>query len=628
MATKEDVRSDLWQEAQDTIAEYGPRDQLLDRLEELYFHPDDYPKAEETAAKDDEVIEIVHMPRASNVIELIQDMMAAAGYNIAVAASDLTPKARKLAEQAEMFCRETLRQSQEQQATDFVGQLAWYVGMRGAGAARVQVRPEWMEEGKPDPEKDPWGMAKRIPIQVQLRDPRNLYPALGRDGLIFIIEKQQRTVRDIRRTYGEHVLEKRQPADMVDWIEYWDAERYQFWADGEAMGAKKGQGRGQGPFPHQYGRNPYVYHFARQTGKAEPEKRMRPILQAMRPVIERADMLDSMEHTFIAHYIGTGWKTVSKDGKLGFDPTPGRVHRLKEGEDIQPIQAGRTPLELEIAQSKLDGHFERGTFPATFYGSDPGRVISGFAISLLHQAGQAKLQPMVSAIERLMRDICVNILAVAEKQVATLVQGKVPFYVMEKSEGQFTQSEKTLDAAGLKGFYPVEVSLGDLVPQDRITEMQLAMQERQEGPHGMPLLSDATILESHKIAESPELERKKILLQQVRSSPELVGLEAQLLIAKEREALREELNGLDVDVFAAENQIRMGQPLTAPQQVLEAPPGGPPPPYIPPAPGVAAPIGGVAPEVMPPEMLGAQPGPPQPQQVPPPPPFPVLEDLE
>ena len=172
--SKETRRQELWEQAEDIIAENGPRDAMLDKVESLYFDPDTPVSQNEEQQKDDEIIEIVKMPWASNVIELIQDMMARAGYSIAAAAASSKTRHQALAEQTERLLKSVINQSQEHQGQDFLGVLAWTVAIRGAVAGRVQMFLDWMEQTAA--RDDPWTMQQFLTCKIEIRDQTHVHP--------------------------------------------------------------------------------------------------------------------------------------------------------------------------------------------------------------------------------------------------------------------------------------------------------------------------------------------------------------------------------------------------------------------------------------------------------------------
>ena len=583
MATKTERLAELYERCTDTVDSYSERDTMLDKLEDYYFV--ELTDEEQNPA---EGIEVVKLPLGTNVIDLIQDLVANAEYTISVPALGTKPTHRANADSTEKFLHAVLDQSGRAQRQDLTGRAAWIGSMRGAVAGRVQVVDGWFSRD----EKNKREIGRKLPILVQLRDPRSMYPEFGLDGLTYVVEKSTRAVRDVRKSYGEKMLEGKEPSEEVEWIEYWDDKVFCYWAGGQPC-RRAGKG-GMGPWPHLYGGMPYVYEFTRQTGRLEPEKRARPFLEAMTEVIDRLNMLMSQDATFAAQTIGTAWmvisETIGQENGPDLDLGNGAMNYLQPGEDIRPIQAGRKPPEIAELQMKLDAVLERGTFPGSLYGEDPGRVMAGYAINLLNQSGQVKLNPIVTAIERLIASLCENVLMVAEHYVSRMVDGPIPFYWVDDLEGEDGdtvrgQKEHKFDADNLKGIYRVEVNIGDLMPADEAANMQLAQQARAPGVHGLPLLSDETIADKYLKVRSPADERERIAREMARNDPEVLALERAVLVAEAKKELIETLTDLDVDVESVLAQVEAGMnpqqnqlemPAQLPPELMpQAGPGGP-----------------------------------------------------
>lgn len=577
MTKKQSTAKELLEIAQETINDYSERDSDLDLLEPYYFlegHKDKERKAQQ------EGIEIVHLPYGTNVVDLIQDMLSQAELTITVPAASEGSQDKKTADTAEDFIRATMQQSERAQHQRLIDRAAWLLAMRGAIAGRVMAIENWMQKGEQGYE-----VGKRVPLLFQLRDPRYVYPAFGLDGLAYIVEKKRRTIRDVRITLGDNsLLPGKKPSTEVEWIEYWDDHQYCYWMDGKPV-EKAGKA---GPWPHLYGGLPYAFEFARQTGKLDPEQRARPILKAIDHVIDRMELLDTAEATFISQYNGDAIVAKVHD-EIEVDTRPGAVNYIEPDESIDWLRSGRQPIETQQAYSKYQGQFEKGTFPSSMYGIDPGRIMAGFAISLLNQSGQARLSPIVKALEDLLSTLGEHALMIAESYLTPLVGGPIPFYVYGETEDESgskraTRKQNKLDAKRLGGFYFVEVTIGELMPADEQANVVLAGRVRQPGPDGRPLLSWETTVDKFGLVSSPSEERDRIDREAAWNDPEIAALRRALYVAEVRAELEEELLKLDIDP----EQILAAAQMGAGEQPPE---GGAMPPGLPS-------------EIMPPAMQG------------------------
>jgi hypothetical protein len=542
---------ELFNKCNQTIENYGTRDSDLDALTKYYFL--DY----EAEGEQQEGIEVVHLPLVTNAIDLVQDLLGSADLALTVPSASEKASDKKLADTEEKFLRRMLEQSARFQHQDLIRRAAWSAAMRGAVCGRVMVVTDWLEAEEME-------QVTKLPILFQLRDARHIYPEFGLDGLSYIVERQTRFVRDIRQTYGDKFLSDYDPNTEVEWIEYWDATDYAYFAGGESVKSAA----------HLYGGIPYSYKFCRQTSDLDPAKRSRPFIAGLTNVVERMDALSSMEATFIANYIGSSWLVTSDETDWKLDLTPGAINYLRDGEEVKPLQGNRKQIEIDEMYGKLQSVWERGTFPHTMYGGDPGRQMSGYSINLLNQGGRIRLQPMITAIEDMVAELCGHALMIAENYVTKTTDKPIAFnwYTTKETEDGTEYRAKdvlSLDAKLLGGEYHVEVAMGDLLPQDEVGNVALATQARTPGVDNRPLLSDETILEKYKMVDDTADERMRIDRQEAWAAPELGELRRAVLVAEMKEELIERLQELDVDVDLILESLGQGQVQQPQQQQLD-----------------------------------------------------------
>ncbi len=597
---------ELWELCTQTIDKYSERDSDLDDLEDYYFL--ESTKDDEAKAKE-EGIELVHLPHGTNVVDLVQDLLVSTELTVTVPAKSENVTDKSLADVAELYLQTILEQSERVQRITMLSRAAWTVAMRGAVAGRVVPVKRWLEKQKDSDEDTAYEVKDRVPFLIQLRDARQVYPEFGLDGLAFVVDQWKRTVQDVRDSYGDDVLRGKKLTEEVEWREYWDARQYCYWADGEPV--PHPDSGGDGPWPHGLGGIPYAFEFARQTAKAEPEKRARPFLAAMRAVIDRMDRLDSMEHTFVGQYIGSSWLVNTQQNQESFrlDLRPGAINYLEPEDRVTPLQGGRTPIELDKARGKLETMFERGTFPGSLFGQDPGRVMAGYAINLLNQSGQVRLNAMVAAIERLFESLLSNVLMASETWLCPAIGGAVPFTRLVQSEdgggrGYNVRQENSFDARKLDGNHQVSVQVGEILAADEQVNLQMALAARTPGPDQRPLLSDETIFEKFKLGTNQAEERERIERQMALSHPAVQQLTMTLNAIKALEALAKPLKKYKVDVGLIIEQLTAElQPQPEPEPEPEPQPEPMPP-------------GAMLPEEMPPEMPPMEQAPPMGEEPP------------
>lgn len=567
---------ELYGLADDTIAEYATRDTIFDELERYYFLELD----KEDKAALEEGVEVVHLPYASNAIDLVQDLVVDAALTLAVPAMATGPTAKQFADTAEKYILSIIQQSERAQKQILLARASWLAAMRGCVAGRVMAIPKWLSKT----EDGTWEAGQRVPLLLQLRDPRYVYPAFGLDGLSFVIERRTRTVRDLRNSLGDDVLPNKKLKDTVIWTEYWDDTWFCYWADGKPVALSAGAG----PWPHRYGGIPYAFDFARQTAKTAPDKRVRPLLKSVQSVIDRLALLDSAEATFLMQYAGDSLM-VSAEGEPPIDLRPGSINYLEPDDKVNWLYGSRQPVEFQLAHGKYSAQLQKGTFPDAMYGMDPGRVMAGYALNLLNQAGQLRLKPIVACLERFLQDLFENVLMVSEHYLTDLIGGAIPFYLTGDREAEDgarlrTREENKLDAKKFDGWYEVEVTLGDLMPADQQANLILALKSREVGPDGRPMLSWETAVEEYGLTASPGDERERIDREMAMNDPVVQILNQALYVAQIKQELGDELLKLDIDPDEVLAMAQgMGQGPSQPPQMMQAPqPSGVPAEVLPP----------------------------------------------
>lgn len=579
---KKKTAEDLYSLAVDLVGEYAQRDADLDRLEQYYFQTGDHDPYQEQEEGHTEV----RLPYGTNIIDLVQDLLGGANLTIAVPALSSGKADKDLADAAEEFLKAAMHQSERAQRQDFMSRAAWIVGMRGALAGRVLAMPEWMEK-----EGDSYKQTAKLPLLLQVRDPRHIYPNFGLDGLSYVVEQRTRKVDDLRSVYGDDLLPNAKPGDEVEWTEYWDSTTYCYWANGEPVKKGAGRKRKAGPWPHLYGGCPYVYEFARQTGKLEPEDRARPILKAAAPIIDRLEKADSAEATFLDTYNGDTLNVYTEDEDFKVSTKPGDVNYMGAEERMEWLRASRRPLETTQAETKLNAQLGKATFPESMYGTDPGRVMAGYALNLLNQSGQARIKPIIDCLERSLETLFENTLMVAENYLQELLDGPISFYRIDETEDEEgnryrARNKRKLDAKKFDGFYLVNVSLADLMPADQQANVVLANRVREQGPDGRPLLSWETAVETFKLVENPGEERDRIDREAAWNDPVITELRRQVLVSEIMASQMKELAELGLDpmeVLAAVQEKLNPQPQQPqPEMPAEGPPPGMPPGMAPP----------------------------------------------
>lgn len=596
---------ELYAMVQATVEKHRLRDSMLLELEPYYFLDEDR-QPDEAGTPEDEHLQKVRMPHGTDTIDLVQGMLSDTDLQIVVPARSDRKTDLDLADQAEAWLQALLAENERLAGQALLERAAWLVAMRGAFCARVIFRETHLERDKGT---GTYRQGRKPALLFQVRDPLVVYPEFGEDGLQYIGEQWLRLVGDIRQTWGSELLPEHDAEDEVEWCEYWSREEFCYWADGKVVGRQVEGQAVEGPWRHGYGDIPYVFRFGQQTGVREPERRARPLLEGVRHVIDGLDVLDTVELTTIHEYGGDSLILQSARDDFTVDLSPLAQNHIFPNESITWLRAGRQPFEAASARGKFESAFQRGTFPYSMYGQDPGRVMSGFSLSVLNQGGQVKLRRIIEAIEEGMAALLGKALMLAETQLAPLLDGGIVkaytrgTHTTGEGRSRTVRQEVALKALLLDGYYEVDVQLGEVLPQDEQSNLVMAVRTQQPGPSGRPLLSWQTAVEKFKLVDSPAEERRRIDEEMVAAEPEVQALRRAIFAAKVKQELAEEAKELGIDIDAVLAMAQAGGQAQGPAPTgMEMPPG---------MPGTMLPAGmqgaGMGPEMMGPGMPGEMP---------------------
>jgi len=545
-----DRASALYALAQATVGEYSARDAMLENLEPYYFLKGEKDPDQDS---DDETLEIVRLPHGTDLVDLIQSLLSNTELQISVPARSSLKRDLNLADNTEAFLRAWLAESEKAAGQGLLDRGAWLVCMRAAFCARIVFLPGRLEM---DESTGTYKQGRRFPVQAQVRDPLVVYPQFGEDGLLYVVEQWTRTVADVRYTWGENLLpDKEDPSEEVTWTELWTTSEFCYWADGQLVPREIDGASTVGPWEHDYGDIPYVVRFAHQTGLREPERRARPLLESQRGVIDGMDKLDTVELTTVSEYGGDALVVKTRnDRDFTVDLGALAINYLQPDESIDWLRAGRQPFDARGARGKYEQAFQRGTIPYSMYGQDPGRMMSGYSLSLLNQGGQIRIQAIIEALEEGMAELLSKALMVIETQMAEIMDGGIvkaytrDTHTTDKGRSRTVRQEIALPAGDLDGYYEVDVSLGETMPQDWQSNVVMALRTQQPGANGRPLMSWQTAVEKFKLVESPAEERRRIDEEMVANDPEVAELRRAILAAKVKEELADDAQELGVDV--------------------------------------------------------------------------------
>ena len=502
---------DLYELAKSLVKENAARDTLYDRLDRLYDQ-----ETGKTASTDSEDVQIIRMPYATNVIDLITDLASQMTLTIEVPAQKESKDAQKEADNQEGWLQAWLSQNEKRRQSNVTADLAWLGAMR----SRTCIRTLFLDS-MVDKDEEQGYKLKNLPVILQVRDPRYVYVCEGPEGPEYVVEASKRKVADIRRHYpGALVGDAWQPADLVDWVEYWDDTYRCYWADEEPIAIGKSKKKLE-VVPHGFGCLPYAFGTARSTPRNKPEKKYRPILAGVEDNLRNIDTWYSILATAGWASVTNAWAVYSdnmgRDGGPRLDTSPGAVNYLASNEKLQAIQRGEMPADFFRLGDLLLQAYQQGTLPFAIYGQTQGSM-AGYAINMLNQSGRRVLMPIWAAIEQVYAGAMRNCVLICRNKVAPLVGGKsIPLLVRATSDkadiaGRSVKRSLELDTENVGDDWDVDVTLGDPMPSDEAANLRMAI-EATAGDN--PLLSQQTALTKFKVVQDATEEADRIQVERL-----------------------------------------------------------------------------------------------------------------
>jgi len=501
MAPKKPSPDDILEHAKQLVDAAKDRDDLYDRIDDLYDQVKDVPATEE------ENVVIVKMPYATDAVDLVTDLAAQMELTIEVPAAKETVSAKKDADDIEEWLLAWWSLNERKQQQNLLQEAAWYGTQRSLVVARTLLIDANLD-------KDQEHIGSKLPVIVQLRDPRFCYPEEGAEGLTCMVEGWHRKAREIRRMHPGALADKeRYPDDLeVEWIEYWDDKWVCYLADGEAVRVK-----GLAVRPHGYGVIPYSLGVGRSTPRKRAGKRYRPLLAAVEDTIRSLDIWYSILTTAGHDAMVNAWAVFSDTygGQAAkyVDLSADAINYFSSADKLEAIQRPPLPTDFFQLGTLLTAAFQQATFPLALYGQIPGQM-AGYAINMLNQAGRRPMVPIWSAVERAIEGAFGNALQIVKRKVAPVMGEKVSLVIRgtsgkDEMAGRAYRRAISLDVGNIGDDFDCIVSLSDPMPADEAQNLRMAL-EAWAGGKG--LLSQETALSKFKIVSDAlsEMERQQV----------------------------------------------------------------------------------------------------------------------
>ena len=184
---------------------------------------------------------------------------------------------------------------------------------------------------------------------------------------------------------------------------------------------------------------------------------------------------------------------------------------LRTDEELIVYDFIRTAGDTGQYQALVNGEMQRGGFPVIMFGETPA-TISGFAMNTLKSGVSDRVLPDSQAISTALRQIS-NIWA---DHFVTGAFGSQELSGMGRNRRWFSSNISPVDIMDLP---ELEINLRPQLPQDNATKVAQAMQLRQPGPSGHPIMSDYRIREEILELQDSDLEMDAIFQEMAAQNP-------------------------------------------------------------------------------------------------------------
>lgn len=519
---------------------------------------------------------------------------------------------------------------------DFV----FYFLFRGWGVFKTLFYPEYVD-------------TYNFPIRILARDPHYVYPIFGLTGPLYVVEKYDRYVLDIKLELKALWDRKKNKEAIVwkkpDFGEYVDTEKIEvveYW-DHEFKGLRAG-GNWVWLMPHNYQKKgergiiPYSFAFCEKTPIADGKWMGRSILAPIMDVIKEQAKLMSKVTTATDVFFYPQILVETPHGEsFTFSSTPGQGRPIPPGSKVTVLNPAPNQMLLTTLMAWYEKSISLFGLPDAMWGVQPGQVQAGYAISMLQQGAKTKINEKANEIQAAIARTHEHVLRLTEI-FDPLTEGGFKLHPVEDVRMPRPTERRphplTITADDVAGHYRNRVTITPDLPNDQALMWRMAQMARE--PHGvtqLPLASDAYIREEIVKLAHPDVEAERVLDQFLRTHPDVQEAQARIYVhqflkdhkkeldkidreeekARAKEEKKMEQNMEEMMQKAYEEAVARGEVPAElmPAQQGMAPPGMAPPgmpPGAPPMTGEGS-MMGMAPTELPPSFMGMSPNPPLPE---------------
>ena len=505
---------------------YKDRDEELTELNRLYDDVGIYQDVEE-----EEVYRVV-VPEAASAIDLVTDLISSQDITLTIPAAIDKATEKKQAEQVKTFLLAWHNMMEREEDLDLKRELAQDGMKQGSGVIRLVIDDDRIPSKSDSKEQIEKQAQESFPMIPEIRSYEHIYPIFRRARLVALFDCYELSVLDAKIDYPDLTWPEKWDNDQIITVnEYWTGTHVGIWVSGNpyTVGrvttdiSKKGVFWVLDPLEHRYGRLPYVLRYIRGETKYrnEPAKQSRGYMKTWSGTLKVMNAMESAKLTAGMSYVNNAWLVTTGRRDFKLDLRGNKANYLREGEKVESLQRGTTPVDLMQMSQEWGQKFERQSVPNTVYGEGINNSMAGYAIALQGEAGRRILQPATKMVQECLADMFSTALAILEEYLGPLYKERgvdliAYTYETKEDSDQRYREEVVLDYKAISGMRYTEVEIGNPMPQDDERAAGLASAMRQPDANGNPLMSDETI--SEKILKlDPRAERIRIHRQKMQT---------------------------------------------------------------------------------------------------------------
>lgn len=371
-----------------------------------------------------------------------------------------TDESRKEANMLERAMRQIVVRSNRQQNAELEKETVSALSIFGeVGIKTADLRPLQMFKSGGKKNAFVQFPPNLSPLVFKVLHPNTYFYDQAEYGLSAVIEKRERTLGDLKRSWAgkKDLFGDVDDSSTTTFYEYWSWSPFEpigtrcVWCDAISEPLLE-------PSLHGFDFLPYSIRFSHSLSFLSDEKykhmgMLYPLHKA--GIWTRLNLLLTIMATNVQLFTNPKWVSKTKDGrKVSFDlNTSGGTVPMFTGESIDPLARQLVPKEVYDLLTLLKQSSEEATVPRVVSGSAPGGVSAGFAINLLSQGGKLVIYPIEEAANVALTDS-------VEAAMGWISFNKYPV---------FLNDDLQIDVETAKAYrYRSQVELRSSMPQDKV----------------------------------------------------------------------------------------------------------------------------------------------------------------